>query len=374
MHISSAFDSGNIVVLDAQRADDVQLEIRPDAGEDHFQWFHFRVSGARDTALRLRILNAAKVSYPDGWVDYRVCASYDRDEWFRVDAHWDGEVLTIDHTPEADAVHYAYFAPYSLERHADFLAAAQCEPGVSLQRLGATVDGRDLDLLRIGTPDQQRRPIWIIARQHPGESMAQWLAEGLVERLLDEDDAVARWLRARATFYVVPNMNPDGSTRGHLRNNAAGANLNREWQSPSMERSPEVLLVREHMKQIGADFFLDVHGDEALPYNFISGAEGIPAWDQSHALRQKAYTDALLAVSPDFQTTHGYDVASPGEANMTMASNWVGQQFGCLSMTLEQPFKDTADTPHPHGWNPERARQFGRSQLDALRAVFDALR
>jgi murein tripeptide amidase MpaA len=44
-------------------------------------------------------------------------------------------------------------------------------------------------------------------------------------------------------------MNPDGSWRGHLRTNAAGANLNREWAAPSAERSPEVLLVRNKMDQ-----------------------------------------------------------------------------------------------------------------------------
>ncbi len=39
----------------------------------------------------------------------------------------------------------------------------------------------------------------------------------------------------------VPNMNPDGSYRGHLRTNASGANLNREWKNPTLERSPEVM-------------------------------------------------------------------------------------------------------------------------------------
>lgn len=38
----------------------------------------------------------------------------------------------------------------------------------------------------------------------------------------------------------MPNMNPDGSIRGHLRTNAKGANLNREWKEPTEERSPEV--------------------------------------------------------------------------------------------------------------------------------------
>ena len=40
-------------------------------------------------------------------------------------------------------------------------------------------------------------------------------------------------------------MNPDGSYRGHLRTNAKGANLNREWKKPTQEYSPEASLARD---------------------------------------------------------------------------------------------------------------------------------
>jgi murein tripeptide amidase MpaA len=70
--------------------------------------------------------------------------------------------------------------------------------------------------------------------------MAEWAAEGLLRRLIDEHDATSRALLRQAVFYVVPNMCPDGSARGHLRTNAAGANLNREWAQPAADRSPEV--------------------------------------------------------------------------------------------------------------------------------------
>ena len=72
-------------------------------------------------------------------------------------------------------------------------------------------------------------------------------------------------------------MNPDGSRRGHLRTNAAGMNLNREWHAPSAEKSPEVLCVRNAMDETGVDFAMDVHGDEAIPANFLAGFEGIPS-------------------------------------------------------------------------------------------------
>lgn len=372
MHISAAFDSGNIEVVDATRPSDVHLRIRPDAGKDHMQWFHFRVVGARDTPLHLRIVNARACSYPQAWEGYQAVASYDREEWFRIPTTYEQGELQIHHTPQSDAVWYAYFAPYSHDRHLDLLAAAQSEPGVALEVLGQTVDGRDLDLLVTGTGE---RVIWIIARQHPGESMAEWWMEGFLERLLDEDDALANKLKAEATFYVVPSMNPDGAVRGHLRNNAAGANLNREWHAPTRERSPEVLAVRDRMDATGVDLFLDVHGDEELPYNFISGAEGIPGWTERLAELTAAFEAALVAANPDFQTAHGYPQDAPGQANMSMATTQLAQRFGCLAMTLEQPFKDTADTPEPeHGWSPARARALGASILHPIAAVLPRLR
>ena len=82
--------------------------------------------------------------------------------------------------------------------------------------------------------------------------MAEWWMEGALEKLTDPDDPVARVLRSECTFRVVPNMNPDGSRRGHLRTNAAGVNLNREWHAPSAEKSPEVLCVRNAMDETGS--------------------------------------------------------------------------------------------------------------------------
>ena len=132
--------------------------------------------------------------------------------------------------------------------------------------------------------------------------------------------------------------------------------------------------MRAAMERSGVDLFLDVHGDEALPYNFISGGEGIKSWDNEKAQRETRFRDALLVASPDFQTKFGYPVPEHGEANNTMASNWVGQRFGCLAVTLEMPFKDTADTPHPLGWSPERARKFGAAHLDAVLVALRAPR
>ena len=134
-----------------------------------------------------------------------------------------------------------------------------------------------------------------------------------------------------------------------------------------MEYSPEVFLVRQKMQQTGLDFCLDVHGDEALPYNFIAGAEGIPSWNEQRQAELDHYQQALVNASPDFQTDIGYEKDLPGQALMTVGTNYIAEHFNCLAMTLEMPFKDTVDTPDEEmGWSPERSRKLGVASLNAL--------
>ena len=373
LHISSNFDSGNIVCASADDPSNIRLEISKDNNSDFYMWFHFRLTGAKDTPCTLNITNAKGAAYPKGWEGYQAVASTDRENWVRVPTTYENGILSIRHTPSADSTWFAYFAPYSMERHADLIARSQLADGVSLDVLGETLDGQPMDLLRIGEPAADKQNYWAIARQHPGESMAEWWMEGFLARLLDPADRTAQALREQVVFHIVPNMNPDGSRRGHLRTNASGANLNREWSEPAMDRSPEVFLVRERMQATGADFCLDVHGDEALPYNFLAGMMGIPSLSDRQKTHQQIFSDALLAASPDFQTKYGYPDAKPGKGNMTLCSNWVAEEFGCLALTLEMPFKDNADHPDAtFGWSPARTKAFGAAHLDAMLAVLNS--
>lgn len=246
---------------------------------------------------------------------------------------------------------------------------------MQLSDLGSTLDGRDLNLLTIGHEVRSDLKVWIIARQHPGETMAEWFIEGLLGRLLDTHDPLARALMDKATFYVVPNMNPDGSVRGNLRTNAAGANLNREWLEPSAERSPEVLWVREKMQETGVDLFLDIHGDESLPYIFVAGTEGVPSYSPRVAALETTFKQHFLLASPDFQDEHGYAKDAPGQANLSMATAWVGNHFECLAFTLEMPFKDNANLPDDDmGWNGQRSLRLGEAILQPVYAVLNELR
>ena len=278
-------------------------------------------------------------------------------------------------TAKTGFIYYAYFEPYSHEQHLNLLGEAQGSGLCQIDDLGSTVQGRDINLLTIGSQAESDLKIWITARQHPGETMAEWFIEGLLMRLLDSQDPTARALLDRATFYIVPNMNPDGAFWGNLRTNAAGANLNREWLEPSVEKSPEVYYVRQKMHETGVDLFLDIHGDESIPYVFVAGTEGVPNYNTRIEQLQNQFKAAFQAASPDFQDEFGYEKDLPNQANMTLATHYVGNQFKCLAYTLEMPFKDNANLPDDDfGWSGQRSLRLGESILNAILAVSPALR
>ena len=360
--ISSQFDSGNIEVRDASDAANIRLAIRHDAGGVFMQWFHFRLHGVRGQKLRLVIENAGDCSYAEGWHGYRCAASYDRAVWFRIpDTTYDGRELVIEFTAERDTVWLAYFEPYSQERRLDFLGRCSASPWVQTECIGTSLQGRDLDVLHIGNGSKH---VWVQARQHPGESMAEWFIEGFIERLLDAADPVARALREEARFHLIPNINPDGSALGHLRSNAAGVNLNREWHAPTLEFSPEVFHAQVAMKKLGADLFLDIHGDETLPYVFIDGSHMVPGYGEKNLALQAAFLATLKRVSPDFQTEYGYMDDRFTDEMMTLCSKWAAATFGCVALTLEMPFKDNANAPDARtGWNGVRSKSLGSAFL-----------
>ncbi len=374
--ISANFDSGNIQVIDISNPLNPVLAIRPDTRSAHFQWFHFKASGLHVGQEHwFRLNNASQSTYSKGWPGYQAVASYDHVNWFRVPTIFEGDCLRF--SLEATQTHawFAYFEPYSRGRHDWLIEQALSKAGTELLATGKSVEGRDIQLLRKGTGAEGQRKIWIIAQQHPGEHMAEWFMEGVIERLERHDDPVLNKLLASADLYLVPNMNPDGAFHGHLRTNAMGQDLNRAWQNASQEISPEVLFVQQQMEKYGVDLFLDAHGDETIPHVFTAGCEGNPGYTPRIEKLEEHFRNHLKHTTKDFQTKYGYTRDEPGQANMTLACNSVGQKYDCLSLTLEMPFKDHDDAPNPEtGWSGKRSKQLGKDVLTTIADMVDTLR
>lgn len=378
--VDAMIPSGRIAVQSADDFRDIRLELPRDENSFYAGWFHFRASGVLGKKCRYRILNAGRMPNRNGfenpWLNTGPLASYDLVDWFRIPATFDGTDFSFEHESSHDLCYYGMFAPYPPERDQRLCAIAQMSPLVSLVTLAHSAQGRPVDLLTVGTPSAAKKRCWVIARQHPSETQGGFFIEGMLERLLDDTDPVSRHLLERATFHIVPNMNPDGSSNGFFRTNSLGVDLNREWHSPSAERSPEVLGVQNAMLQIGLDFCIDCHADPGLSFNFVWPSQNVPNWHPARQTVFEHFERAWATAAPEYGYGESYPGGVPEKADLSMAWNWIGNQFPeSLSVLLEQPYKDTHRTPVPEtGWTPQRAAQFGASFLDGLTGVVEYLR
>jgi murein tripeptide amidase MpaA len=93
----------------------------------------------------------------------------------------------------------------------------------------------------------------------------------------------------------------------------------------------------------------------------------LPGFTETQAKEQAAFIESFKLASPDFQDVHGYESSKYQTDALKLASKYVGNEFGCLSLTLEMPFKDNDNLPDERvGWNGERSAALGAAMLQAI--------
>lgn len=149
-----------------------------------------------------------------------------------------GNRVQLRATMSGPRLHVARMEPYRLSDLERLLERIRPNRLVQIEEIGRTVGGRPLEIVRIGDPAAARR-VFVRARAHPWEAGSNWVAQGLIERLLAGDEEAARFLRVY-NVSVLPMANKDGVARGGTRFNLRGMDLNRGWGQPAdPELSPE---------------------------------------------------------------------------------------------------------------------------------------
>jgi hypothetical protein len=138
---------------------------------------------------------------------------------------------------------------------------------VEITTIGKTVEGRELEIIRVGNPEAGHR-VLLRARAHPWEPGGNWIAEGLIRRLLRDDEGAKRYLDAYCV-YLMPMANKDGVARGRTRFNQLGSDLNRKWDKPADPAvNPENYALETWLASMIAkgqrpDLMIDLHNDES---------------------------------------------------------------------------------------------------------------
>lgn len=113
---------------------------------------------------------------------------------------------------QGDSLFVARMEPYTLRDLDRFLAEVKNHSLVELTQIGRTVEGRPLEIVRVGRPDAKYR-VLIRGRAHPWEAGGNWVIDGLIRSLLEDDEDSRRFLGS-CCLYVMPMANKDGVARG----------------------------------------------------------------------------------------------------------------------------------------------------------------
>jgi len=163
------------------------------------------------------------------------------------------------------SLYIARLEPYRLSDLDRLLSRLRASPLAQITPIGQTVEGRPLEILRLGHTRAPHR-VFLRARAHPWEAGGNWVLEGLLDRLL-RNDTQARTFLERYTLYALPMANKDGVARGATRFNLRGKDLNRNWDQPADPTlAPENAALERWLQQMiqsgqSPHLALDLHND-----------------------------------------------------------------------------------------------------------------
>lgn len=183
-----------------------------------------------------------------------------------------------------DEVYIAMCYPYTYTENLKMLDSIMNRPdsGSIVRRsiLCKTIAGNYVDMLIITNFSSsqdiiaKRKCVILTGRVHPGESNSSFIMEGLIQFLLS-DDEVARVLRDRFVFKIVPMINPDGVIVGNYRCSLSGHDLNRQYPAPSAKMSPEIYAIKQMLRKTlecrKIEMYCDFHGHSRQKDLFIFG-------------------------------------------------------------------------------------------------------
>ncbi len=233
--------------------------------------WHFCVEAAKGSELTIALNNLMNIyngrkgsPAKDTTISY---VSADGKNWRACETELlEGHRLKLTLQMEADKMYVARLEPYRLSDLQKLLDEIRGNPNIAITKIGETVEGRPLEIIRVGGLDAPHRAL-IRARAHPWEPGGNWVVQGMIHRLLKNDEKARAYLD-RYSVHIMPMANKDGVARGWTRFNVAGKDLNRNWDQPADPAfAPENRVLEawiETMINQGRkpDLMIDFHNDQ----------------------------------------------------------------------------------------------------------------
>lgn len=253
------FESGNLSTVTTTDSVNYELRTIEDVGG---RWFYFKITGMKDKLISVKILNS-DVKRP--------FYSYDNYNFQRFTADESPKTNLFQKVFEFNTVYVSYYAPYTYTYLQERLNTWGKSDYVIVDTLGFTDHNLPLQEITITdplTPHEQKLHVWIHARTHPGETPSSFQFDGIVQKLLSDDDVID-FYRKKTIFHLYPFNNPEGVYFGRSRTNFYGVDQEREWNKEDNATASEVVMLKNRMKEIlnenNIEVFLNLHS-QVSPY------------------------------------------------------------------------------------------------------------
>lgn len=157
--------------------------------------------------------------------------------------------LTFEYTfaHNDDTVYFACNYPYTYSDLRKYIEEKEINHKTIVQKntICRTLAGNRVQVLTLTNPSEidNKKVIVITARLHPGQTVSSFIAKGMIDYLSSQQN-VAKILRDKFIFKIIPMMNPDGVIHGNYRTSLSGRDLNRRWQKTCRDFEPEIYYIK----------------------------------------------------------------------------------------------------------------------------------
>jgi hypothetical protein len=357
--IRSDFPGGNV---DVTRNEGSSVQVAPDLRGDK-PWFYWYFEAKSSIPGRVTFSFPEKViGFKDGAIGNQGPAvSTDFGESWR----WmgteqvDGSSFVYDFKDEGERVRFAVSIPYVQKDLDSFIKKNDGNTHLKSTVLTKSLKGRDVELLQIGKPGPDVKPVLVTGRHHAAETIASYVLEGFIQEAMSDSPA-GKEFRSRYVLLAVPFVDKDGVEQGDQGKNRKPHDHNRDYGDNSIY--PEVRAIKQLDQKYDFQFALDFHcptlvmPDHQVMY-FVGG-KTTPRYNFDNVTEFAGWIRKGLPKSAPYGPLVWLrDKTAPAPMNSTYFGS---KANSIMAATIEIPF-----APPGKATDAESCRNYGKVMLEA---------
>jgi hypothetical protein len=357
--VHADFPGGNVAVT---KNDGGTVHVAPDLRGDK-PWFYWYFEAKSSKAGRVTFTFPEKViGFKDGAIGNQGPAiSTDLGatwRWMGIE-QVDGSSFFYDFKDEGERVRFAVSIPYVQKDLDAFLKTNADSSHLKTSVLTKSLKGRDVELLQVGKPGPDVKPVLVTGRHHAAETIASYVLEGFIQEAMSVS-AAGKEFRSRYVLFAVPFVDKDGVEQGDQGKNRKPHDHNRDYGDKSIY--PEVRAIKQLDETHDFQFSLDFHcptlvmPDHQVMY-FVGG-KSHPRYNFDNVTEFAGWIKKGLPKSAPYGPLVWLrDKTAPAPMNSTYFGS---KANSIMAATIEVPF-----APPGKATDPESCRGYGKIMLEA---------